>query len=70
MVASTDAVRGVDRVRFSWSRVAAGAESAWRESPGLSTATTLAMVASTDAVRGVGFAVIIVAFDPRRFFRK
>jgi len=33
-------------------------------------ATTLAMVASTDAVRGVVFAVIIVAFDPRRFFRK
>src|SRR6202521_48770 len=60
-VALTDAARRLDRVRFSWSRVTAGAESAWRESPGVSTATTLAMVASTAAVRGLVFDVIIVA---------
>src|SRR5712692_8414450 len=60
-VASMDVARRLDSVRFSWPRVTAGAGSAWRESPGLLTAMTLAMVASTGAVLGLAFDVIIVA---------
>jgi len=60
-VASMDVGRRLDSVRFSWSRATADAELAWRESPGLSTGMTLAMVPSTGAVLGLAFDVIIVA---------